>query len=114
MDVDYYSTDLIDDYINDFYRKECRHKPSEEVGTSSFPRGLIFKGLMFKAVGYGCDGPIGPASEEFDFFKYSLLISTLDFYGLMNVELRLWNESETPMIRSLTLVGLMVLKSSII
>eukprot|EP01114_Cavostelium_apophysatum_P003141 TRINITY_DN128_c0_g1_i1.p1 TRINITY_DN128_c0_g1~~TRINITY_DN128_c0_g1_i1.p1 ORF type:complete len:1072 (-),score=346.16 TRINITY_DN128_c0_g1_i1:63-3278(-) len=53
MDVNYYSDDQIEDYINDVYNKECANQGMEKVG------------LMFKAHGFGCEGPVGPANEEY-------------------------------------------------
>jgi hypothetical protein len=52
MDVDYFSSNMIGDFIDNHYSKDCPHKPTEEIGTA------------WKAIGYGCWGPIGPASEE--------------------------------------------------
>lgn len=66
MDVNYYSTDEMSHYISKFYSKTCTRQSSEQVG------------YLFKAQGYGCDGPskilclkiflyflVGPASEEY-------------------------------------------------
>lgn len=47
MDVNYYSDDLIKTFNEDVYGKYCDHQASEQVG------------FMFKAHGYGCEGPIG-------------------------------------------------------
>lgn len=35
MDVDYFNSDMAQEYVDNFNRKKCRHKPSEEVGAFS-------------------------------------------------------------------------------
>eukprot|EP01114_Cavostelium_apophysatum_P007864 TRINITY_DN2006_c0_g1_i1.p1 TRINITY_DN2006_c0_g1~~TRINITY_DN2006_c0_g1_i1.p1 ORF type:complete len:1025 (-),score=236.67 TRINITY_DN2006_c0_g1_i1:51-2726(-) len=53
MDVDYFSSAQIQDYIDSHYSQNCRNQTSEEVG------------FMFKAQGFGCEGPMGPGDEEY-------------------------------------------------
>lgn len=78
MDVDYYSNGQINNYIDDVYSKECDNQASETVG------------YMYKAHGYGCEGPIGPANEEYlyeltcnatrpdNVTQYSISVSSLE------------------------------------
>eukprot|EP01114_Cavostelium_apophysatum_P020426 TRINITY_DN683_c0_g1_i3.p1 TRINITY_DN683_c0_g1~~TRINITY_DN683_c0_g1_i3.p1 ORF type:complete len:1225 (-),score=213.29 TRINITY_DN683_c0_g1_i3:19-3693(-) len=77
QDQEYYSSDLIEDYIKDVYNVQCRHQSSEEVG------------ILFKAGGHsGCFGALGMGGEYYHQpmqcpgKTWSTLERTMNAYGL--------------------------------
>jgi len=53
MDIDYYSNNQVEDFIEDKYTDKCYFQSTEEVG------------FMYKAHGSSCNGPWGPSSEQY-------------------------------------------------
>eukprot|EP01114_Cavostelium_apophysatum_P020390 TRINITY_DN6818_c0_g1_i3.p1 TRINITY_DN6818_c0_g1~~TRINITY_DN6818_c0_g1_i3.p1 ORF type:complete len:928 (-),score=208.89 TRINITY_DN6818_c0_g1_i3:125-2908(-) len=77
QDQEYYSSDLIEKYIEDVYDVQCKDQTSEQVG------------ILYKANGFGeCSGPIGSSSESYQWpvtcpnKVYSTLERTQEAYSL--------------------------------